>query len=289
MNDRNAEDQPKNAPTSLETPAKATPKPNGEAPKRSLAQKILEIQSKVGQVKKQGHFSSDMGGSAYLRIEDAVKAVGKLMAERDLILTGTLAVKADESYFYERTPHKTDKGYIANVVIEWKLEDAASGEFRLFYLPGDGYDGTDKAVYKAITGSRKYAIILIFNLAIGNDVEAQGPATFEDGKKRQKDVVQTTLAQKANSDDPKVRKLAVDALSQVEPEKKIIISRPEEYNGHYIKVAGMLAVPQIEQYLLDTDSKRFQMKDKSVYWRVPAEYERGLIETAMKLSIDIEG
>ena len=114
-------------------------------------------------------------------------------------------------------------------------------------------------------------------------------ATFEEGKAKQKDVVNKTLAQKANSDDPKVRKIAVDALTQVEPEKKIVISRPEEYNGHYIKVSGLLAVPQIEQYLLDTDSKRFQLKDKSVYWRVAAEYERGLIETAMKLHIDIEG
>jgi ERF superfamily len=260
-----------------------------EAPKRTLAQKILDIQEKVAVVKKRGKFGTDMGGSSYLRIEDAVVAVNKLLSGNKLILTGTL--RSSLRTAHERVGKDGNlgrSGYISEVLMDWTVEDTESGEHRTWTFPGDGYDGTDKSIYKAMTGCRKYAIIIIFNLAIGNDVEEHG-MTFEEGKAKQKDVVNKTLAQKANSDDPKVRKIAVDALTQVEPEKKIIISRPEEYNGHYIKVAGLLAVPQIEQYLLDTDSKRFQLKDKSVYWRVAAEYERGLIETAMKLNIDIEG
>jgi len=264
--------------------------PNAETPK-SLVQKILDIQSKVGKVKKQGKFGTEMGGSAYLRIEDAVIAVSKLLTTNKLILTGTLKS-------CNRTPHERvsrngnleRSGYIAEVLMEWTLTDTESNECHTWVFPGDGYDGTDKAIYKAMTGCRKYAIIMIFNLAIGNDVEAQGAPTFDDGKKAQKAVVNKTLADKANSDDPKVRKLAVDALSQIEPEKKITIERPEEFNGHYVKVKGMIAVPQLEQYFMDTDAKRFQSKvDKSVYWRLSADYERGLIELCMKLSIDVEG
>jgi|HubBroStandDraft_2_1064218.scaffolds.fasta_scaffold00006_64 hypothetical protein len=44
MNDPNAEDQPKNAPTSLETPAKGNPEPNAEAPKEIVIEPSREAQ-----------------------------------------------------------------------------------------------------------------------------------------------------------------------------------------------------------------------------------------------------
>lgn len=276
---------------------RAEPKPpldvaaNGE--KKTLAQKILEIQDRVGVVKKQGKFGSEMGGGNFLRIEDAVVAVNKLLTANKLILHGTLMSS-------NRVPHeKAGKvagevqrsGYISSVTMCWMVEDTETGEQRTWIFPGDGYDSTDKSVYKAMTGCRKYAIINIFNLPIGNDVEEMGmAATAPSGRQRQEAVVKKTLAGKANSDNPEVRKLAVDALSQIEPEKKILVERPEELQGHYIRVKGLIAVPQLEQYFLDTDSKRFQSKaDKSVYWRVPANYERGLVELCAKLQIEVEG
>lgn len=262
-------------------------------PKPSLAQKILEIQDSVGVVKKQGKFSSEMGGSNYLRIEDAVVAVNKLLTAHKLILTGTL--RSSRREVHERTGkdgNLSRTGYISSVLMDWVVEDTESGEYKTWSFPGDGFDSTDKSIYKAMTGCRKYAIINIFNLPIGNDVEEHGigAQTFEEGKAKQKAVAQKTLAAKANSENPEVRKIAVDALSQIEPEKKITIKRPEEFNGHFVKVSGLIAVPQLEQYFIDTDSKRFQSKaDKSVYWRVPADYERGLIDLCAKLNIEVEG
>lgn len=261
-----------------------------DPPKLTLAQKILQIQDAVGVVQKKGKFGSEMGNGNYLRIEDAVVAVNKLLSARKLIFYGNL-LKAD------RVPHERvgkdgnlgRSGYISSVLMEWTVEDTDSGEKRAWSFPGDGYDGTDKSIYKAMTGSRKYAIINIFNLPIGNDVEEHGAPTFEDSKKAARKVAETKLAEKANSDDPKIRKIAVDALSQIEPEKKVIVSRPENFNGHYIAVSGYLAVPQLDQYFLDTDAKRFQSKtDKSVYWRLAADYERGLIDLCAKLGIEVE-
>lgn len=257
--------------------------PPAETP--GLARKILEIQAAVGTVKKKGKFGTEMGGSNYLRIEDAVFAVGKLMAEKGLILTGNLAMKADGTFFYERMPHTT-KGYIANVLVQWRLEDVETTHYRIYYIPGDGYDGTDKAVYKALTGSRKYAIIFIFNLAVGNDVEAHGLAEPNEARAAQKNVAAQKIADAAG----KGNKTALDTFSQIEPEKKIAIDRPEAFNGHYIAVSGLIAVPQLEKFFDDTGSKRFKSKvDEQPYWRVPQEYEKGLIELCKRLKIEVEG
>lgn len=252
---------------------------------KNLAQKILEIQAAVGTVTKKGKFGTEMGGSNYLRIEDAVFAVGKLMVEKGLLLTGTLAVKNDGSYFYDRGPHKTDKGYIASVIVQWRLEDVSDQtQYRHYYLPGDGYDGTDKAVYKALTGSRKYAIIYIFNLAVGNDVEAQGSPSFEEGKNKQKSLAASKIADAAGRGN----QTAIDAIAQHEPEKKVVISRPETFNGHYIAVSGFIACPQLEKFFEDTDCKRFQPKAGGPpYWRVPADYEKGLLELCDRLKIEV--
>lgn len=258
-----------------------------EEPKKlNLAQKILAIQKAVGAVKKKGKFGTEMGGSNYLRIEDAVSAVGDLMSEHGLLLTGTLAMKSNGDYFYERVQHTT-KGYIVNVITQWRLEDVEdSTQYRHYYLPGDGYDGTDKAVYKALTGSRKYAVIQIFNLAVGNDVEAHGTPSFDEGKDKQKKLAANKVAEAAARGVPS----AIEAMSQAEPEKKLTIARPEEYNGHYIIATGYTAVPQLETFFTDTGCKRIDSKKTGkTGWKVPSEYEKGLLGMCERLGLEVEG
>src|SRR6266576_7218952 len=75
----------------------------------TLAQKILAIQNTVGVVKKMGKFGSEMGGGNYLRIEDAVVAVNKLMSEHKLIFTGTVLpaqVSGGEAFHLKHSPHE---------------------------------------------------------------------------------------------------------------------------------------------------------------------------------------
>jgi len=261
-----------------------------EAPKpetKTLAQKIREIQAAVGAVKKRGKFGPEMGNSNYLRIEDTVAAVSKLITDRGLILTGTLAQKPDETFYYERAPGAT-KGYIASLVMAWKLEDVDTGECRVWNMPGEGYDGTDKGTPKAQTSSRKYAIINIFNLAVGNDVEAA--RSWDDGKEAQKDVVKQRLLAGAKSSDPKVREIALQGLdSQVESPKALIITRPEEFNGHYFIASGLIAVPELDRFFEDTDSKRLNSKKTGkIGWKVSAEYEKSLIDLCERLKIEVE-
>lgn len=254
--------------------------------RRTLLQKLLEIQDRVGVVKKQGKFGSEMGGGNYLRIEDAVVAVNKLLSAHKLVLTGSLLNQ--DRVVHERVGKDGNlarSGYISSVTMLWVVEDTESGESRSWKFPGDGYDATDKSIYKAMTGCRKYAIINIFNLPIGNDVEEHG-VSFEEGKERAKKVAATKIADAAGRGS----KTAIDVLSQIEPERKLIIGRPEQANGHYVTAEGLIAVPQLERFFEDTGCKRFKRKlDQVPYWRVPAEYEKGLIELCQRLQIEVEG
>jgi hypothetical protein len=274
---------------------RAEPKPPldiaGTGEKKNLAQKILEIQDRVGVVKKQGKFGSEMGGGNFLRIEDAVVAVNKLLTANKLILTGTVMNS-------ERVPHeRVDKngnlarsGYISSVKMCWVVEDTESGEARTWNFVGDGYDATDKSIYKSMTGCRKYAIINIFNLPIGNDVE-EHTRTWEDGVAAQKAVLKKKLVQAAASDNPAVRQTAIDGLeSQIEPPHALVIARPEEFNGHFFIASGLIAVPQLDQFFEDTGSKRLNSKKTGkVGWKVEAGYEKSLIELCGKLQIGVEG
>jgi hypothetical protein len=260
-------------------PVTETPKPP------SLAQKILDIQANIPTVKKRGRNREH--NYNFLQIEDAVLAVNKMLSSRNLILTQDLAKNPDGTDAWQTIPHTGGKGYIAKVILCWTLEDVETKESRTYRIPGEGYDTTDKGTPKAITASRKQAIITIFNLPVGDNPEANSYAADRQDAKA---TAQAVGAQKVAQLASKGGKGAVETYSQVEPERKILIKRPEEHGGNYIIVSGMIAVPQLERYFDDTASKRFKTKTDLVpYWRVPSEYESGLVQLCQKLGIEVEG
>lgn len=258
---------------SLELVAK---KKEVEAPKPlTLAQKIAEISASVKKIKMTG-VNKD-AGYKYLKIEDVVDAVRPGMEKHGLMLTPQVRS-------IENIPDT--KGILRDVLVEWTLEDTTNGSKLTWLVPGTGWDFHDKGTYKALTGSRKYAMILIFNLPVGDNPEQAGPADRSDAKAAQKDVVAKKMAEAAGRGS----KTAIDALSQLEPEKKVVISRPEEHNGNYIIVSGFIANPPLETFFDDTDSKRFKAKSNgAAYWRVSSEYEKGLVALCQKLGIEVEG
>jgi hypothetical protein len=252
---------------------------NGETPaptiQLTLSQKIGMISTGVKKIKMTG-VNKD-AGYKYLKIEDVVDAVRPGMEQYGLILTPQLEK-------IETVPDA--KGILRDVLVRWTLEDTQTGDCFEYLVPGSGWDFHDKGTYKALTGSRKYALILIFNLPVGDNPEQNGPADREAAKGAQKAVAASKVAESAG----RGFQTAIDAISQVVPESKIVISRPEEHNGNYIIVTGMIAVPQLERFFDDTGSKRFKTKTDLVpYWRVPAEYEKGLVLLCEKLKIEVEG
>jgi ERF superfamily len=243
------------------------------ATKISLSKKIKLIQNSVTEVKKKGTHTQ---GWKYLQIEDAVKAVNKLMGENDLIMTGTLAKRQDGSFATDTANHH-DKGYITRLVMDWTIEDVSTGESKIYQIPGEGFDSTDKGTYKAETGSRKYAIINIFNLPVGDNPEAT--VTREDAKDKQQEVLDKKLkAAKAKLGDSEVT------------QRQILIMRPKELDGKHIAVYGYTFEESMQQFFRDTESQRFKSKTSGdVYWRVPVEYEKGLIALCVKSEIEVAG
>lgn len=138
-----------------------TDKPEQAKP-LSLDEKILAIQDAIKKLKKTG--ANKDQGYKYLTIEDAVDAT-----RREMISHGLLLIPGA---FDEPTRYDDGKGFTFIIYIEWVLKDLASSESRTWKIPGAGWDYHDKGVPKAITGSRKTALILIFNLPIGDNPEA---------------------------------------------------------------------------------------------------------------------
>lgn len=130
--------------------------------KLTLDEKILAIQDAIKKLKKTGQNKDQ--GYKYLTIEDAVDATRREMISHRLLLI--------PGKFDEPTRHDDGKGFTFTLYIEWELKDLDSKESRVWKVPGAGWDYHDKGIPKAITGSRKTALILIFNLPIGDNPEA---------------------------------------------------------------------------------------------------------------------
>lgn len=135
----------------------------------SLAEKIFRITQACAEIKRNGVGESNDPSRplySYVKIEDVLAVVNPLLKRYKLILTGQVA--------REPITHVGKLGAITEVLVDWTLgniENDYVTESRTWRVPGCGCDQSGKAVYKAITGSRKYAMVLIFNLQFGDEPE----------------------------------------------------------------------------------------------------------------------
>lgn len=136
--------------------SKNEPKNDGRVP---LIGKLLQIRKSLrsGGPALSKHFDIHRGFDAFSvhllagGIEPLLNAVG--------VITETNVVKWSRS------------GNVTIVECRVDLVDTESGEMRSYTTIGEGTDGSDKGVGKAISNARKQAHIMIYNLAIGVDVE----------------------------------------------------------------------------------------------------------------------
>lgn len=132
---------------------------------KNIYQKIIEVAAKCGSVEKTGKNLSQK--YKYIEIHHLVDSLRSACLEHGLCILSTL----------ESVEHHGDK---THVVIKWVVVDADNPSERIEMLvPGTGWDKTDKAIYKAITGSRKYFYTLLFQVSAGDDAEKDGKAQTE--------------------------------------------------------------------------------------------------------------
>jgi hypothetical protein len=160
----------------------------------TLAEKLHAIQRLARKVPKNG--VNQEQGWTYMRIEDVVDVATRAMRRHKLLLTVSMEHR-DGIFSMTRTSNERGGGSLMDLVVKWVLEDVESGETRAYHIPGSGWDYNSKATSKALTDSRKYAMILIFNLKAGDDPEERGPVARDAAKDRQQEIADAKLANAA--------------------------------------------------------------------------------------------
>jgi len=132
----------------------------------TLPEKIFRISNACEVIVRKGiGYSSDPNRPlyGYVRIEDLLEVINPLLKRYKLILTGAI-VK-------EPITHVGKLYATTEILMDWTLTDVESMAQNTWRVPGSGSDDQGKGVYKAMTGSRKYAMVLIFNLKFGDEPE----------------------------------------------------------------------------------------------------------------------
>lgn len=120
----------------------------------NLFQKIARITGMMGGVEKRGYNAFHKYN--YTLESDLVAAVRQYLAAAGIVIIPNATVAFRE-------------GDLTAVDVEYHVTDGK--ESFTFHMPGYGADRGDKGVYKAITGSNKYALMKLFKIETGDDPE----------------------------------------------------------------------------------------------------------------------
>lgn len=209
-----------------------------EPPKpKSLATKLAEVMGAVSHVEKRG--VNDYHKYKYATEADVAAAVRKELAQRSVIMVPNLVDYAER----EMTTQKGQVEYVSRVTMEYTLIDGETGERLSFRMPGAGQDRGDKGLFKAITGSEKYALLKLFLLPTGDDPEGD-----TDADKRNAEIATITPEQRSD----------VEALieeTQTEP------SAFCEF--FHIKATGDLPATEYGRAIRSLEAKLKKMKGKA--------------------------
>lgn len=138
--------------------------------KKSLVMKLAEVMQQVKYIQKRGH--NKFHNYKYATESDVAEKVREELAARHIIMIPNVVSESNR----EHTNAKGKTEYIATVTMEFRFLDGESGEEISFHSVGEGQDAGDKAVYKAITGAQKYALMKAFMIPTGDDPEADSGA-----------------------------------------------------------------------------------------------------------------
>lgn len=126
---------------------------------------LVSAQDEMRGIEKTGR--NDHQKYDYAKLEDYVRASRPILAKHGLAITNSLCG-------FRTLPIRSNNGKTeTRVVVRLALRIVhKSGQWLEAYSMGEGGDYSDKATYKAITGSRKYGIAAALNLATTDDPEA---------------------------------------------------------------------------------------------------------------------
>lgn len=133
---------------------------------------IAKCSTEIGSVSKDGYNKAQ--GYAFVGDEHIMAKAQSALADNGLCI-------APSTMEHASAPNLKGTQAICTVCVTW-LVSHVSGEWFTIQTVGEGADPADKGAYKAMTGARKYAFRLLFNIPTGDDAEKDdGPAQRQQG------------------------------------------------------------------------------------------------------------
>jgi hypothetical protein len=238
----------------------------------TLREKIFQIQKLARRAAKRGKATEGRREYEYLTIEDAVHFAKEQMRRRKLILTPNL--QSIERH----------NEHVMDVVMNWTLEDVESEESKDFAIPGSGWDLYAKDTSKAVTASRKTAIVTIFNLEVGDDNENKLSP-----RDTQKEIAKQGLEAALGEEFPTLEHAEAAVMDRDEvraaAQKSMFIAWPEAHNGHRFLLMGRKIAPTALHKVIEECGGKWS--DREMGWFIPSGNVDVIRETIKKFNLPL--
>ncbi|WP_134682533.1 ERF family protein [Brevibacillus migulae] len=132
--------------------------------------KIAEVMETVKYIQKRGH--NKFHNYKYATEADVNEKIREEIAKRKVIMIPSVLD-------HKTRDTKTKSGnteYIVCTIMQFTFMDGETGERLVLMMRGEGQDVGDKAIYKAESGTQKYALMKLFMIPTGDDPEADEEA-----------------------------------------------------------------------------------------------------------------
>ena len=130
----------------------------------SLQKKKQAIMAEVGQIQKDKKNRDQ--GFEYLSDDAVAAAVQAAMVKHGVTMSPPCVL---DVAWTDKETKNGGKLIVCHAKVEMGLVDVETGEAEHGVVYGTGMDSGDKAIYKAMTGARKYFYRLIFGIGTGDD------------------------------------------------------------------------------------------------------------------------
>ena len=136
----------------------------------TLHKKLASITSEIDHVEKRGVNTGQ--NYKYVKAGDIAHLVRKQLADKKLWMISDV-----ESIERFDIPTRNGSMGATQIMVRYTIFDGESGESISFRVPGVGADSGDKAIYKAMTGSLKYALRNMF--LVPDDTDPEGDPSVD--------------------------------------------------------------------------------------------------------------